>query len=367
MTIKEIMEEARARMEEDFKARFRKNKENRENVIGRMLSNELAMFKDGIMANLNRSRQICSFDFLVPENAKFVFRRGDAVIFVIEEKPSVRTVYFSREFVRHHRNNTGESRVIQRGFNLAFPYVIFVIVCFGCNRKGMCHNSYEFYTYFSNRPLKSLKDRLYCNCLTNSEADGLVCLPPGDFNNASSAGLARKLIDAYWKSVFSGHEVDNFLQIAGKHFGIGGDRRLRTLWEWERQSKREPGFVLKVEWSERDFTLGEKINRIANDKIENELPEDIYRIIEKIVKDECDFDFHELVQSRLPFLIDVNTPADFAARASRELKIALAAIGDELLTMVQGFGKKDARRFKQRIADYFKDLDSAPTTKGGGK
>ena len=195
----------------------------------------------------------------LPEGVKFVFQRGKSVTFIIEQKPQVRTVHFDQNFVDGHYSGFSygvlkacahlfkgkPEPAMKRHFRLAFPYVIFVV---NIKNNEEDHEWSNCWLYFSDKPFVSLKQELFLPCLPNICKDGEVCLDvlaekhfqhiaDGKYGQA-----AEEMIDSFWKSSFNGDIVDCFLRTRYR------DKRLGSLWHWEKNSKKDPAFMLSVKW-----------------------------------------------------------------------------------------------------------------------
>ena len=198
----------------------------------------------------------------LPRGVKFAFQRGQSVTFVIEQEPQIRTVHFSKEFVREHffgdtypiprlvacrvlfKDKTKPR--LKRHFRLAFPYVIFVVTIKDIENP-------DCWMFFSNEPLVSLKQKVFVACLPNVYNNGDTCTdqPTDNFWGKKEKGqyglAAEEVIEDFWRNTFNTDVTDWFLQTRHK------DKRLGSLWHWEENSRKDSRFILTVKWLKADL------------------------------------------------------------------------------------------------------------------
>jgi len=176
--------------------------------------------------------------FLFPDGTRFLFNRGPAKIVAIEQKPQVRTINLDESLWGSQRDQRGS---IKR-FNLAFPYVIFIVV--------MTDRLENLYVYFRNEPLKSLGSSLYKAVFSNLNGDNSVCRSEqsATMNDPLNVKIEIAIAD-FWQSLFNS-DLDTHWR--GR---TNIDNRL-DLNAWRLQSQTQPMFPCTVEW-EKTHTLGE--------------------------------------------------------------------------------------------------------------
>jgi hypothetical protein len=195
----------------------------------------------------------------IPEGVRFIRRRGDAVVLVLEERPQVRTV---RWLAEHSPAPMGRGATY-RTAQLAFPFVI-LIVAF---RQGAITGYLQcFYRRSSARTLDA--PLLYPNLYNVVAAYGQACwlclakLP----NNLASLSWEEKVqeIRAHlWGAGFNRsaevNEGASYWQIMQ-----GIDPRVASLAAWEQESKKDPFFALNVEWRPVGKTVGRVVIEMLN-------------------------------------------------------------------------------------------------------
>lgn len=234
---------------------------------------------------------------LLPTGTRFVVQRPGCVYFVIEQKPQVRTVLFSKKFAGsqyynlgyNERKYLGKDAQIKKNFRLAFPYVVFII-CFNDDLAGCI---YDMYVFFTRKPLKSLKDPLFMAALPDVDDCGVVCLSDviSGINKVNTyAQRVECLVASFWQSSFDDDIHRRFEEQAAK------TRALKSIWHWEKESKKDPNFGLRVRWVEakgkierlrqsgKDETLTplKIIENDANGVIGNDQNTSIYSLRDKV-------------------------------------------------------------------------------------
>jgi len=176
--------------------------------------------------------------FLFPDGTRFLFNRGSAKIVAIEQKPQVRTIALDESLWGEQRDQRGDIR----RFNLAFPYVVFVVV-FTDKLEGL-------FVYFRNKPLKSLNSSLYMAVFSNLNTDSSVCRSEQTFNASDPLNVKiETAIADFWQSLFNA-DLDSHWRLR-----TNIDNRL-DLNVWRIQSQTQPMFPCTVEWT-KTHTLGE--------------------------------------------------------------------------------------------------------------
>lgn len=187
-----------------------------------------------------------------PDGTKFCMQRGGMTVFVIEEKPQMRTVTFRIGFSK--REGSEDCLKENTGFQLAFPYVVFVVRLW----RGSFSSLHVFY---SRRPLQSLTDRVCWPSLPNIYESGAVCLRFCEERAATLAEEARKVISYFWHSMFNN-------DLRSRHYDRANP--VRDVWDWEEQSKRDPAFVLTADWREREGPLRQLVEQLLAGDSEDE-------------------------------------------------------------------------------------------------
>jgi hypothetical protein len=208
-------------------------------------------------------------DILLPEGTRFYRRSDTAALFVIEHKPCVRTLIFTESEEVNPRVNG-----FKQSYRLSLPYLIFVPV-FRYYTDTNHHADKPFFSAmcvaYRNEPLTSLNDMLYHPNLPNlgrpnhtdaRERDNpngdvktfqemIMCQGRATMSHYGNAfeleptnlnDMIAKLMAHFWNSNYTGELSAMWTKM--KH----RDKRFESLATWEKHSKEDPLFVLKVNW-----------------------------------------------------------------------------------------------------------------------
>jgi hypothetical protein len=198
---------------------------------------------------------------VLPENCRFVdYREHDSTLYVIEQKPQVRSLFFSDRLRDNKRVQSLEIK--PPGYarhKVALPYVIFLVQVI----HGQFHQMYAFYR---TQPLTSLEDKLLCTNLPNIHLNECsVCVGYDEKFYNSSDPPAKQVHDAvkhFWVSVFNTDLPDRYWQMCDL------EPRMKDLRTWVESSVSDPMFVLNVNWSKpvtefyRDDSLKGILSRV---------------------------------------------------------------------------------------------------------
>ena len=193
----------------------------------------------------------------LPEGVRFVRRRGDAVVLVLEETPQVRTV----QWLTEESSAPFGAGAIYRTARLAFPFVIAVLAFRGGGLTGYQQ------CFYRTQPLGLLSDPLFLPNLYNV-ADGhgqkcWLCLANlrSDLRPLSWNDKVREIRRHLWGAAFNRssevHEGMSYWTAMRKI-----DRRFQTLEAWEHATRDDPFFPLRVAWNSSGKTIGEVIEEI---------------------------------------------------------------------------------------------------------
>ncbi|HYD93529.1 MAG TPA: hypothetical protein VEB18_03725 [Candidatus Paceibacterota bacterium] len=180
----------------------------------------------------------------LPPGTRFLFQRpGHRRHYIIEQAPTVRAVRFGQSGYESS----------YRYHSLAFPYVVFLVI--------ISENDFEaMYVFFRTKPLSTINDDLYIPALPNLSSSSLgVCTGTmlEGVDQPGPCGLrVMRAIEAFWNSGFNDHWT-HFL----RNYNVQ-EPRLASLAEWERQSKKDPNFVLSVPWIPAGKTLAGHVHHL---------------------------------------------------------------------------------------------------------
>lgn len=173
-----------------------------------------------------------SHRFALPSGTRFVFRSGYSVAYVVEQMPCVRTV---RMYNMDH--------LFQRDmFRLAFPFVVFVIAIV----EG---SFFSMKVFVRNQVLKEDTDELFCPPLPNLHTQCTPCFP-APLGEKNENETVKEAIENFWASGFHRDYYSGYFEAAQRSFP-----ELATLDRWEMESKRDPLFVLGINWEKTNLSV----------------------------------------------------------------------------------------------------------------
>ncbi len=202
---------------------------------------------------------------LLPEGTRFIRNAHRSAMFVIEQKPSVRTLSFKRSGINH----SDKTR-----HRLALPYIIFIPVFTYYDPTAPSSNEEKPYfgvmcVAYRNAPLTSMSDMLYHPNLPNLShtqdhnpswnADGNVAtwtemIACQGYQNSSLytafsvqpsdvVTMTDEVLGHFWSSEFTDELSTHYHAMSKRepdHF--------RSLKTWEKSSQEDPMFPLKTQW-----------------------------------------------------------------------------------------------------------------------
>jgi hypothetical protein len=196
----------------------------------------------------------------IPEGVRFLHRRGDAAVVVIEEKPQLRTV----RWLADNSPVPYGQRAIYRTARLAFPFIVLVVVLRGGSLTGYQQ------CFFRTAPLQRLSDPLcYPNLYNVAKGYGQDCWLCLANLKQDLAPLAweekvREIRKHLWGAGFNQssemHEGNSYWQTVRRL-----DPRLASLTAWEAASQQDPFFPLQVKWQPLGKTVGEVMDEMLRE------------------------------------------------------------------------------------------------------
>lgn len=235
-------------------------------------------FINRLNANVNRIHGLRNSEKIniLPPNTRISYKSpvNGYEVFVIEEAPCVRTIGVDIGFdesiealkktgkydlydVGEARKNKhhSERRAIQ--FNLAFPYIVFVITAYGPETRPSYGSVRVFYR---TAPIRSLSDPLYLVNLTNVNGTG-ICLGsnPESTTINSYTSLVNSVIQRFWVNVFNTDYIGNYLDYSKRV------PELSDFFTWQYNTKIDPTFVFGVDWKPSGKTLGQTLKEATGE------------------------------------------------------------------------------------------------------
>jgi len=178
----------------------------------------------------------------VPNPPRIIGSRslGLAEVFVVAQKAQLREITW----------NIGGQQKILRKFQLSFPPTVFRIVFYG----GTLDSVYVFY---SKSDLSGPHSRVYSSNLCNVAPNGCVCLGKGvdelraEIRRFDSNTQIQHVVNHFWYgSAFDLNHLPSANFIPWKKI----EPKLSSLETWEKQSLRNPVFVLSIDWARRGIS-----------------------------------------------------------------------------------------------------------------
>jgi len=199
----------------------------------------------------------------IPEGVRSVRGRGDAVTLVIETQPSVRTV----RWLADESPVPFGKNAVYRTACLAFPFVILIVTFRAGGLTGLQQ------CFYRTEPLEKFTDSLLLPNLYNvAEAYGQKCwlclanlqtdLRPLCWNEKVRV-LRSHLWGGAWNKSSEHHEGNSYW---GTMRGL--DPRLKSLGAWEKATRQDPLFALKVQWK----PLGRTVTEIVDEMLAKVAP-----------------------------------------------------------------------------------------------
>lgn len=196
---------------------------------------------------------------LFPQGTRFCFREGRNAAIVIEQAPQVRSIRVS------HRLSGSRNK---DRYALAFPYTVFVV---------SLENGYfrRLNVFYRNNPIASLDDELFRANVPNIERDSSVCLRfPGHAERGIFA-RASEVVGYFWESEFN-TDLREWYEMYQERESV-----FSSFDRWEVESRRNPSFMLTVQWVSSQTTLRSVIavemNRFERERVEDAVSRNLER------------------------------------------------------------------------------------------
>lgn len=209
-----------------------------------------------IISNLSNIFTKNTVDIL-PENCRFSFKISpNTNVYVIEEKPTVRTIISTTDIRRDlytardngYLNFYGieESQIENMNgpykFQLSFPYIVYVILT---NEKHGMIKFNQMCVFYRLNSLKSIYDYLLIPNLPNISDVCKLCTGEKGYIHEgynTNYDLCQDLIDKFWSSYFNTDLSSNY----NKYSRI--DSRLENYLSWQYNTLLDPFFINDVNW-----------------------------------------------------------------------------------------------------------------------
>jgi len=196
---------------------------------------------------------------ILPHGCLMNRKKRDTNIFVIEQAPQLRTVFWDyklqswwdslkkRGCIKKYGLNDESYR--KTTFNLAFPFMVFVVTIHAGRFS-------QLKVFYRKEPLRSESDYLLYAVTTNMYELGKVCIKPDHpKGDVSPAMLAEHIVGSYWGTGFNSDLYEKF---EAQRQGID---QLQTIWDWEFHSQKDYLWTLMANWPKYNLTIGEEMDR----------------------------------------------------------------------------------------------------------
>lgn len=199
----------------------------------------------------------------IPDNVRWIVECGQGSVYVLELQPEIRQLVWN-DGSAQHSDDERYGRVYEESgskHTVATPYVVIVIPFFINKISGNCERPVR--VFYRNSPLQSIDDQVLSSNLNNvlpvnygTSSCGSLCLDRLDVNSKMSREeVACAVVNYLWGSEFNTEYGNNFASVAPI------DKRIGSIEAWERESKKNPGFVLEVQWPETGISIRNLINQ----------------------------------------------------------------------------------------------------------
>ncbi len=189
----------------------------------------------------------------IPDNVKWIVRAGNVEVYIVELKPELRSI----KWLADNSPSPYGPQATYTQRRLATPYVILKAPF----RGGALQGKVEL--FYRNLPLTSLDDDLcHCNLLNVSiakritDCDAWFCTQYLDVSGMKGpADILTGVLNHVWGGGFN--------QSSEHHEGTSGfslaqkqkiDARVTDVNKWEKESDKDPRFVLDVDWHPANTT-----------------------------------------------------------------------------------------------------------------
>jgi len=184
----------------------------------------------------------------MPPGTRFALPFGNSIVYVIEHEPCVRSIY-------HSQGINGKA-------SLAFPYMVFGTLVDKNRIPGHLHIG------CSNKSLSSLDDRLERIHLSNiyqsfnkmGVCDSSISGGSAAKKGSTVAEKVEAVITQFWASQWNGAGMTSECK----------DSKVTTIASWEKNTKKDPMFSLKVKWQSAGINVRQFAEGLAGSKIDEE-------------------------------------------------------------------------------------------------
>lgn len=270
---------------EDY-TNFIEYKEDEKNGKMYPIHKESSLKTKEFLNRLNSKFSSTPEDYIYPQNTRFVKRFGNIDVFVIEWKPSIRTINVKKDmYLEYHElEKSGKTELLQDGdfnkendihrFRLSFPYIIWI--AFVNNQTLTKH----FKLYFRLSPLSSLKDSLILPPLLNIASehdDNLVrtfCLGNQRESNPNSDEIGiEDQLSLFFNNKFNSDYPDYY-----NLYREYNDSTMSNYFLWQYMTRKDPLFIFRDNWKVSKYNLKHDLEKSIAGFIERYKVDNLYKI-----------------------------------------------------------------------------------------
>ena len=200
---------------------------------------------------------------ILPPNCRYVEKLNKGNIVVIEEPPAYRTVRIRMDFSSEYNrlkevgkieeygfDDTWASRgPSDRTFNLAFPYVIFILYMNQSNQLSAGQ------VFMRVARMIGLSDYLLKTPLTNISDNQYVCFGSNGGGHPTLNGGVEAAINNFWAAQFNTDYTYNY----AAYKNTAG---VSSYMEWHALSQRDPMFIYNVKWINIPMNIGQAVDEM---------------------------------------------------------------------------------------------------------
>lgn len=200
---------------------------------------------------------------ILPPNCRYVETVDKGKIFVIEEPPARRTIRIRMDFSNEYRKlkesgklneyefdkSWGKNGSYSKSFNLAFPYVIFILYINQSNQLVAGQ------VFLRVARMLGLSDYLLKIPLTNIADNQYVCFGDNGPPHPTLNGCVEASINNFWAAEFNTDYLYNYR-------AYRNTAGVSTYMEWSALTQINPLFIYNVKWVDLGMNIGEAIDEM---------------------------------------------------------------------------------------------------------
>jgi hypothetical protein len=201
---------------------------------------------------------------ILPANCRYIERLNDGNIVIIEEPPAYRTLRFTMDFYYEYKklfelgkideygydkNEWSKKDRTTKSFNLALPYVIFVLYLNEENRLSAGQ------IYFRIARMIGLSDYLLKAPFPNIAENQLICFGSNGGMHPTLNGGVEAAINNFWAAEFNTDYTYNYRA----YQNVAG---VSTYMEWHALSQMDPMFIYNVQWIKIPMNVGQAVDEM---------------------------------------------------------------------------------------------------------